>query len=121
MPEPKLTPAMARNIELWPVSRLVPYDRNSRTHTDAQVAQVAASIIEFGFTNPILVDSKNGIIAGHCRLRAAQLLKLTEVPVIPLDHLSEAQKRAYIIADNKLAEKAGWDTDILAINYEGSY
>ena len=115
MTDPKLTPHMARNIELWPVARLVPYDRNSRTHTDAQVAQVAASIIEFGFTNPILVDSKNGIIAGHCRLRAAQLLKLTEVPVIPLDHLSEAQKRAYIIADNKLAELAGWDEEMLKL------
>lgn len=115
MTDPKLTPAMARNIELWPVSRLVPYDRNSRTHTDAQVAQVAASIIEFGFTNPILVDGKSGIIAGHCRLRAAQLLKLTEVPVIPLDHLSEAQKRAYIIADNKLAELAGWDEEMLKL------
>jgi DNA modification methylase len=115
MPEPKLTPAMARNIEIWPIDRLVPYDRNSRTHTDAQVSQVAASIIEFGFTNPILVDGKNGIIAGHCRLRAAQLLKLTEVPVIPLDHLSEAQKRAYIIADNKLAELAGWDEAVLKL------
>ena len=106
---------MARNIEIWPIDRLVPYDRNSRTHTDAQVAQVAASIIEFGFTNPILVDGKSGIIAGHCRLRAAQLLKLTEVPVIPLDHLSEAQKRAYIIADNKLAELAGWDEEMLKL------
>jgi DNA modification methylase len=115
MTDPKLTPHMARNIEIWPVSRLVPYDRNSRTHTDAQVAQVAASIIEFGFTNPILVDGTNGIIAGHCRLRAAQLLKLTEVPVIPLDHLSEAQKRAYIIADNKLAELAGWDEEMLKL------
>jgi len=115
MTDPKLTPHMARNIEIWPVSRLVPYDRNSRTHTDTQVAQVAASIIEFGFTNPILVDGTNGIIAGHCRLRAAQLLKLTEVPVIPLDHLSEAQKRAYIIADNKLAELAGWDEEMLKL------
>ena len=115
MTDPKLTPHMARNIELWPISRLVPYDRNSRTHTDAQVAQVAASIIEFGFTNPILVDGKSGIIAGHCRLRAAQLLKLTEVPVIPLDHLSEGQKRAYIIADNKLAELAGWDEEMLKL------
>ena len=115
MTDPKLTPHMARNIEIWPISRLVPYDRNSRTHTDAQVAQVAASIIEFGFTNPILVDGKSGIIAGHCRLRAAQLLKLTEVPVIPLDHLSEAQKRAYILADNKLAELAGWDEEMLKL------
>jgi 16S rRNA G966 N2-methylase RsmD len=115
MPEPKLTPAMARNIEIWPIDRLVPYDRNSRTHTDAQVSQVAASIIEFGFTNPILVDGKSGIIAGHCRLRAARLLQLLEVPVIPLDHLTEAQKRAYIIADNKLAELAGWDEELLKV------
>lgn len=115
MNEPNLTPEMARRIEIWPVSRLIPYDRNSRTHTDAQVSQVAASIIEFGFTNPILVDSKSGIIAGHCRLRAAQLLKLAEVPVIPLDHLSESQKRAYVIADNKLAELAGWDEEMLKL------
>jgi ParB-like chromosome segregation protein Spo0J len=105
--------AMVKHIELWLIDKLIPYARNPRTHSDAQVAQIAASIAEFGFNNPILVDSKAGIIAGHGRLLAARKLGLTEVPVIVLDHLSEAQKRAYIIADNKLAENAGWDEDTL--------
>ena len=105
--------AMAKHIELWLLDRLIPFARNPRTHSDAQVAQIAASIDEFGFNNPILVDTKAGIIAGHGRLLAARKLGLKEVPVIVLDHLSEAQKRAYIIADNKLAENAGWDDDLL--------
>jgi len=85
-------------VQLWPVDRLVPYARNPRTHSGEQVLQIAASIAEFGFTNPILVDTKAGIIAGHGRLLAARKLGLPEVPVIVLDHLTEAQKRAYIIA-----------------------
>jgi DNA modification methylase len=105
---------MARRIEIWPTDRLVPYARNARTHTAEQVAQIAASIVEFGFTNPILVDSMDGIIAGHGRLLAARKLGLPEVPVVVLDHLSETQRRAYIIADNKLAMNAGWDEKILA-------
>lgn len=105
---------MARRIELWPVSKLVAYDKNPRTHSRAQVSQLASSIVEFGFINPILVDSDAGMIAGHGRLAAAKELGLTEVPVVVLDHLSPAQKRAYVIADNKLAELAGWDIDILA-------
>ena len=105
---------MAQNIELWEVDKLNPYAKNSRTHSDLQVAQIAASITEFGFTNPILVDGDNGIIAGHGRLMAAQRLDLKQVPVIPLTHLTEKQKKAYIIADNKLAENAGWDMEILA-------
>src|ERR1700693_5077304 len=104
---------MATHIELWPVDKLIPFARNPRTHSDAQVAQIAASIAEFGFNNPILVDSKAGIIAGHGRLLAARKLQLTEVPVIVLDHLTEAQKRAYIIVDNQLAMNAGWDDEIL--------
>src|ERR1039458_8912345 len=100
---------MAKEIQLWSVDRLIPYVRNPRTHSDAQIAQIAASIAEFGFNNPILVDTYAGIIAGHGRLLAARKLQLREVPVIILDHLSETQKRAYIIADNKLAENAGWD------------
>jgi ParB-like chromosome segregation protein Spo0J len=108
------TPAMAKRIEVWPIERLVPYVRNARTHSDAQVIQIAASIAEFGFTNPVLVDSEAGILAGHGRLLAARKLGLTEVPVIVLDHLSAAQKRAYIIADNKLALNAGWDEKMLA-------
>jgi ParB-like chromosome segregation protein Spo0J len=94
---------------------LIPYARNSRTHSEAQVSQIAASIKEFGFTNPILVDGSNGVIAGHGRLLAAQKLGLDEVPVIELSHLTEAQKRAYVIADNKLALNAGWDEEMLAI------
>ena len=103
----------AKNIELWPLEKLIPYARNPRTHSDAQVAQIAASIAEFGFNNPILVDTKAGIIAGHGRLLAARKLRLAEVPVIVLDHLTEAQKRAYIIADNQLALNAGWDDELL--------
>lgn len=105
---------MAKRIELWPVSKLVAYDKNPRTHSRAQVSQLAASIVEFGFINPILVDSDAGMIAGHGRLAAAKELGLTEVPVVVLDHLSAAQKRAYVIADNKLAELAGWDMSLLA-------
>jgi len=105
---------MARHIEIWPTERLRPYDRNARTHSDEQVSQIAASIREFGFLNPILVDSGAGIIAGHGRLLAARKLGLTEVPVVVLDHLSETQRRAYILADNKLALNAGWDDAVLA-------
>ena len=107
-PAPVQVPSrIAKHIEMWSVDRLIPWARNPRTHSDAQVAQIAASIAEFGFNNPILVDTTAGIIAGRGRLFAARKLGLTEVPVIVLDHLSEAQKRAYIIADNKLAENAG--------------
>ena len=84
--------ALAERIELWPVDRLRPYERNPRTHSDDQVAQLAASMVEFGFTNPILVDDSNGILAGHGRLLAARQLGLSEVPVVRLEHLSEAQK-----------------------------
>jgi DNA modification methylase len=106
---------MAKQIELWVLDKLIPFARNPRTHSDAQVAQIAASIAEFGFNNPILVDTKAGIIAGHGRLLAARKLGLKEVPVIVLDHLSEAQKRAYIIADNQLALNAGWNDELLGI------
>ena len=111
--DPGLTITMAKRIELWPVDRLKPYERNARTHSTEQVAQIAASIVEFGFTNPILVDSNDGIIAGHGRLTAAQELALKTVPVVVLDHLSDRQRKAYIIADNQLALNAGWDTDLL--------
>src|SRR5438876_11146591 len=106
-----LTHSMAQRIELWPIDRLIPFGRNPRTHSDAQVAQIAASIAEFGFNNPILVDTNAGIIAGHGRLLAARKLQLAEVPVIVLDHLSEAQKCAYLLADNRLAENSSWDED----------
>ena len=113
MAEARIPPAMARQIELWPVERLVPYARNARTHSDEQIAQIAASIVEFGFKNPILVDTNAGIIAGHGRLLAARKLGLEEVPVVVLDHLSETQKRAYILADNRLGANAGWDEEML--------
>ena len=97
------------------VNELIPYINNSRTHSDAQIGQIAASIREFGWTNPILIDGENGIIAGHGRLKAAMLLGMEEVPVIELSHLSETQKKAYIIADNKLAMNAGWDMELLKL------
>jgi hypothetical protein len=109
---------MAKDIQMWLVDKLIPWARNPRTHSEAQIAQIAASIAEFGFLNPILVDTKAGIIAGHGRLLAARKLGMTGVPVIVLDHLSEAQKRAYVIADNKLAENAGWDDEMLRVEIE---
>jgi hypothetical protein len=102
-------------IEIVGVERLIPYARNSRTHDDAQVAQIAASIREFGFTNPVLIDADHGIIAGHGRVLAARKLGLAEVPCIRLTHLTEIQKRAYVIADNKLALNAGWDEEALRL------
>lgn len=105
----------ARAVEMYLVSDLVPFARNARTHSDAQVAKIAGSIREFGFNNPVLVDAKSGIIAGHGRVLAARKLGLERVPVIALSHLSEAQKRAYILADNRLAEQAGWDRELLGL------
>lgn len=98
-----------------PTDGLIPYVRNSRTHNPEQVSQIAASIREFGFTNPVLVDEEGGIIAGHGRVMASQKLGLTEVPTITLAGLTEAQRRAYVIADNKLALNAGWDEEMLAL------
>ena len=106
---------MKQKIEYLEVESLIPYARNSRTHSDEQVAQVAASIKEFGFTNPVLVDQDGMIIAGRGRTLAAQRLQMKEVPCLRLSHLSEAQKRAYVIADNKLALNAGWDDELLAV------
>ena len=103
----------ASEVPTRKVAELVPYARNSRTHSEAQVAQIAASIREFGFTNPVLIDGEGGIIAGHGRVLAAQSLGLEAVPVLVLDHLTDAQRRAYVIADNKLALNAGWDEDAL--------
>src|ERR1017187_3056727 len=102
-------------VQVWSIDRLLPYIRNARTHTDQQVAQVAASIREFGWTNPILVAADGTIIAGHARLAAARKLKKTEVPVIVLDHLTEAQRRALVLADNRLALDAGWDEEMLRV------
>ena len=108
MPVPK-------EIEHVSVGSLTPYARNSRTHSEEQVLQIAASIREFGFTNPVLIDADGGIIAGHGRVLAATRLGLNSVPCIRLPHLSEAQRRAYVIADNKLALNAGWDEELLAM------
>jgi ParB-like chromosome segregation protein Spo0J len=106
--------ALAERIELWPIEELRPYERNPRTRSEAQVDQIAASMVEFGWTNPILIDENAGILAGHGRLLAARKLGLAEVPVIRFEHLSEAQKRAYLIADNQLALQAGWSEELLA-------
>ena len=105
--------AMAQKIELWSIERLQPYEKNARVHSKEQVGQIAASIVEFGFLNPILVDSNDGIVAGHGRLSAAKELALDEVPVVVLDHLTESQKKAYILVDNKLAENATWNEALL--------
>ena len=107
--------AGAETIERRSLEALIPYARNARTHSEAQVARIAGSIREFGFNNPVLVDGESGIIAGHGRVLAARLLGLAEVPVIELGHLTEAQKRAYVLADNRLAEQAGWDREVLAL------
>ena len=105
------------SIELLNIEALIPYARNSRTHSDEQVAQIAASIREFGFTNPVLVDKENSIIAGHGRVMAARKLGIPDVPCIRLEHLTETQKRAYIIADNKLALNSGWDDEMLKVEF----
>jgi DNA modification methylase len=105
----------ADRVERWPVSRLIPYARNARTHSDAQVAQIAASIREWGWTTPVLVDEAGGLIAGHGRVMAARKLGIAEVPVVVARGWSEAQKRAYILADNKLALNAGWDEELLRV------
>jgi DNA modification methylase len=105
-------------VVTWPVERLIPYARNARTHSDEQVAQVAASIAEFGFVNPILVGPDGVIIAGHARLLAARKLRITEVPVLVLGHLTETQRRALVLADNRLALNAGWDEEMLKVELE---
>ena len=106
---------LADKLEHWPVERLLPYARNARTHSDAQIAQIAASIAEFGFTAPILAGSDGVIVAGHGRLSAARKLGLDTVPVVVLDHLTQTQRRALVIADNRIAENAGWDDEMLRI------
>jgi hypothetical protein len=105
----------ADKVEKWDISKLVPYARNSRTHSDEQISQIAASIKEWGWTTPVLVDENGSIIAGHGRTLAAQRLKMTKVPVMVAKGWSDAKKRAYVIADNKLAMNAGWDNELLAL------
>lgn len=110
--------AEAPKISMIETDRLIPYAMNSRIHSPEQIAQIAASIKEFGFTNPILTDGENGIIAGHGRVMAAQKLGLESVPCIELAHLTSAQRKAYVIADNKLALNAGWDDELLRIELD---
>ena len=105
----------ADKVEKWKIDKLIPYARNARTHSDEQVSQIAASIKEWGWTTPVLVDEQGGIIAGHGRTLAAQKLEMTEVPVMVAKGWSDAKKRAYIIADNKLAQNADWDNEMLAL------
>jgi len=103
----------AKNIELLALDALTPYDKNARLHTRSQIEKIAKSIAAFGFNNPILIDSDQGIIAGHGRLEAAKFLELESVPVIRLDHLSDKERRAYILADNRLADLSQWDEELL--------
>ena len=111
---------MTTNLQVvtWPVDKLIPFARNARTHSEEQIAQIAASIAEFGWTNPILIGLDGILIAGHARLLAARKLDMTEVPVIVLDHLTETQRRALVMADNRLALNAGWDEELLRIELE---
>lgn len=112
-------PKDRKAVEMLAVDTLIPYARNAKKHSDEQVRQVAGSIKEFGFNNPILIDELNGIIAGHCRVLAAEKLGLEEVPCLRLTHLSETQKRAYILADNRLAETGGgWNAELLKLELE---
>ena len=104
----------SQNIETIAIRDLSPWARNARTHSRKQVRQIAASIETFGFTNPVLIDEARTILAGHGRVAAAQLLGMAEVPCLRLDHMSASEKRAYVLADNKLALNAGWDEDLLA-------
>jgi DNA modification methylase len=113
-----LTPRSTENIEVLPVGQLKPYPHNARTHSRKQIRQIAESIRRFGFTNPVLIDDAGQIIAGHGRVEAAKLIGLAGVPTLKISHLSEVDKRAYILADNRLAEKAGWDREILGIELQ---
>src|SRR5438874_2164518 len=102
-------------LEFWAIERLIPSPRNARTHSDAQVAEIAGSIRTFGFTNPILVGTDGDVVAGHGRMAAARLLGLDEVPVIPLAGLTEVQRRQLMLADNRIALNAGWDLEMLTL------
>lgn len=109
---------MKKNIEQVDIAKLIPYVNNARVHSEDQVLQIASSIKEFGFNNPVLVDKENGIVAGHGRVMAAKKLGITVIPCIRLDHLTEAQRKAYIIADNKIALNSTWDKDLLMVEID---
>ncbi len=112
-------PTWPAGTEVVAVSALKPYPRNARTHSRRQIKKIAASIERFGFVNPVLIDENNQIIAGHGRVAAAKLLGWQEVPTLRIEHLDETEKRAYILADNRLADEAGWDREMLAIELQG--
>lgn len=118
MVETAQLPAVQKALINKLVAELIPYSNNARTHSDEQVAKLAASIKEFGFNNPVLIDEQNGIVAGHGRVMAARKLGLLTVPCLVLDHLSDAQRRAYVLADNRLALDASWDQQLLGIEIE---
>lgn len=109
---------MKKEIENIPLANLIPYARNARSHTDGQIAKIAGSIREFGFCNPVLIDERDGIIAGHGRVLAAQKLGLTEAPCLRLSHLTDTQRRAYILADNRIALDATWDAELLSLEID---
>src|SRR3990170_2405276 len=111
---------MTTNLQVvsWPIEKLIPYARNPRTHSDDQIASIAASIAQYGWTNPILIGSDGILIAGHARLLAARKLDMTEVPVIVLDHLTETQRRALVVADNQLALGSGWNEELQRVELE---
>ena len=117
--EPNIPQFCDRKVEIVPISRLKPCANNARTHSRKQIRLIADSIRRFGFVTPVLIDDNDQIIAGHGRVAAAKLLDIAGVPVLRVSHLSEVEKRAYILADNKLAELAGWDNEILAIELQG--
>lgn len=106
-------------LEQSAVSTLIPYANNARTHDESQIKQIASSIKAFGFNNPVLIDEENSIIAGHGRVKAAELLGLNEIPTIKLSHLSDAQRKAYILADNRMSLDAGWDVELLNLELTG--
>src|SRR5215207_6937211 len=103
-----------KSLEVLPISKLQPYARNARVHSKKQIRQIADSILRFGFTNPVLIDNENTILAGHCRVAAARLLGMDQVLCLRIENMSAAEKRAYVLADNKLPLNAGWDEEILA-------
>jgi len=114
----KIQTIQSASIEVMPVRRLRPYSRNARTHSKQQIGQIAESIRRFGFTNPVLISDDNEIIAGHGRVEAAKLIGLQSIPTVRLSHLDAVQRRAYVLADNKLALNAGWDREVLAIELQ---
>src|SRR4030081_234608 len=110
---------LSMKIEYMPSTAFLPYAQNARTHSKKQIKQIASSIQRFGFCNPVLIDDQNRIIAGHGRLEAAKLLDMDQDPTVRLSHLSETERRAYVLADNRLAERAGWDRELLRIELQG--